>query len=351
MTSRRTTLLDVAKVLGVSHTTVALALKNHHRISKTRCLEVQRMAKKMGYQPDPFLSGLAAYRKMHGAAKFQGLIAWVDHWDAPKKMRQFREFEGYWLGAAAAAKRVGYQLQEIRWPQDYSADSFERILRARGVHGLLLPPHHAVLDWEGFDWSKFSTIRFGLSVQSPDANLVSADHMRAIVMAIEKIHSYGYRRIGLIAGKQYDRKLGGSFTGGYCHQQIALKLQPALLPLLTDYGSRDAAGLKKQSNALLQWLKKHQPDAVLTTDAEIPGLIKELGYRIPKDIAVAGTTIYDIPVDTGIDQHPEAIGRIAMEMLVKQINMGERGEPEDPCRILVESRWQDGKSLPRRHAG
>jgi hypothetical protein len=35
-------------------------------------------------------------------------------------------------------------------------------------------------------------------------------------------------------------------------------------------------------------------------------------------------------------------------MLVKQININERGEPSAPCRILVESTWQDGKSLPRR---
>jgi hypothetical protein len=33
-------------------------------------------------------------------------------------------------------------------------------------------------------------------------------------------------------------------------------------------------------------------------------------------------------------------------MLVSQINLNERGEPEDPSRILIESRWRDGKSLP-----
>jgi len=76
-------------------------------------------------------------------------------------------------------------------------------------------------------------------------------------------------------------------------------------------------------------------------------MLRELGYSIPQDIAVAGTTVLDIPgVDTGIDQHPEAIGRIAVEMLVKQINVSERGEPRDPCRILVESRLKDGNSLP-----
>jgi hypothetical protein len=61
---------------------------------------------------------------------------------------------------------------------------------------------------------------------------------------------------------------------------------------------------------------------------------------------VAGTSPYDILVDAGIDQCPSAIGQIAAEMLIKQISLNERGEPADPCRILVESRWQDGKSLP-----
>ena len=64
---------------------------------------------------------------------------------------------------------------------------------------------------------------------------------------------------------------------------------------------------------------------------------------------MAGTSICDIPVDAGIDQHSIEIGRIAMQMLIKQINIGERGSSANPCRIFVESRWQDGQSLPRRN--
>ena len=56
-------------------------------------------------------------------------------------------------------------------------------------------------------------------------------------------------------------------------------------------------------------------------------MIRKLGHRIPQDIAVAGTSVADIPVDAGINQ---------------------RGEPSAPCRILVESTWQDGKFLPCR---
>ena len=348
LNSKRTTLHDIAKRLGVSHTTVALALKNHHRISLERRKEVQRMAKKMGYHPDPFLSGLAAYRKRHGSAKFQGVIGWINHWNQPSRMRQFREFDDYWHGTKKAAERFGYKLEEIPWSKDCSAKRFEKILLTRGVQGVLVPPHHEIIDWGDFDWSKFSVIRFGMSVQNPDSNLVSADHFRAVTMAVQRISEYGYQRIGLIAGEAYNQKLGGGFVGGFCHAQIMLKFNPALPPLLTDYGTRDSGGMMRQKQALRQWLAAHKADAVLTTDMEIPGLIRELGHRIPQDIAVAGTSISDIPVDAGINQHSKAIGTIALEMLAKQINVSERGEPSNPCRILVESTWQDGKSLPRR---
>jgi len=98
----------------------------------------------------------------------------------------------------------------------------------------------------------------------------------------------------------------------------------------------------------VEMYKEVRPDAVLTALAEVPGLIRRLGYRIPQDIAVAGTSVLDIPVDAGVDQRPQEIGRIAVEMLVKQININERGEPLAPCRILIESTWQNGKSMPRR---
>ena len=104
----------------------------------------------------------------------------------------------------------------------------------------------------------------------------------------------------------------------------------------------------KARESLKQWMRKHGPDAVLTSVPHVPGMIRELGYRVPERVGVAGTSVYDVPVEAGINQNPEAIGRIAVEMLVGQINVNERGEPAAPCRILVESLWQDGKSLPKR---
>jgi DNA-binding LacI/PurR family transcriptional regulator len=191
-------------------------------------------------------------------------------------------------------------------------------------------------------------IRFGLSVPTPDSHLVTADHLRGTIMALQRIDSYGYQRIGMVVCGDFDRRLGGNYTGGFYAAEKLFRFPHTIPPLLTDERRyRESPG--KAGDALAAWLRRHDPDAILTSVPQVPLMIRDRGYRIPQDIAVAGTSVYDVPVDSGINQNPEAIGRIAVEMLVAQINVNERGEPASPCRILVESLWQDGKSLPRRH--
>jgi DNA-binding LacI/PurR family transcriptional regulator len=341
---KRVTVYDIARQAGVSHTTVALALRNHHRISESRRKQIQKIAKELGYEPDPFLATLASYRAQVHPPKVQSAIAWINHWEQPERLRgAHREFDAYWHGANAAARRFGYRLDEIRWESDYSAKRFEQILLTRGIRGVLIPPHAIPPDWGDFDWGKFSVIRFGLSVPKPDSHLVTSDQLRAVLMGVRRIKELGYERIGLVMPQDTDERLGGNFIGGFAAAQQFFRL-PALPPLLTAercYAEEPDKGLR----LLQQWLKRHKPDALLTFVVHLPPMLRKLGYRIPQDIAVAGTGI-DVPVDAGLDQHSEAIGRMAVEMLVAQVNLNERGEPTDPCRILIESRWRDGTSMP-----
>lgn len=349
MLAKRITLRDVADQLGVSHTTVAMALRNHHSISPKRREQVQQMAEKLGYRPDPFLSSLAAYRKQISPVKIQGAVAWVNHWEQlASALGKLEYYIGIRRGAAQAAERLGYHLDDIHWSAECSAKRFEQILLARGVRGVLIPPHSKPPDWGDLDWSKFSIVRFGLSVPRPDSNLVTVDHFRAVIMAVQHMTDYGYQRIGFVVNGEYNLRLGGSYIGGFLAAQEMLKLRPALPPLKMAWPDHASGTVAAQKTALRNWLKRHTPDAILTTEGDLPDLVRALGYRIPEDIAVAATTVHDIPVDAGIEQHSEAVGRIAMETLAKQMNINECGEPPDPTRILVEARWQDGKSLPQR---
>lgn len=345
MSDKRVTLRDIAKHVGVTHAAVSMALRNHPSIPEARRRQIQTVAREMGYVPDPYLAALAAYRRRNVPAGIRSAIAWINHWEQPDDLRRHREFDLYWRGATEAARRYGYNLEEIRWLPEYSARRFEQILLTRGIRGVLIPPHAKAPDWGDFDWSKFSIVRFGLSVPSPDSHLVTADQLRAVLMAVRTLAEYGYQRIGLVVPADADRRLGGGFVGGFSSAGQSFHL-PVVPPLLAE----EPLYLEKPEtarNLLARWLNRHKPDAVLTAVAQIPALLRQLGYRIPKDLAVAGTAV-DVPVDAGIDQHSEAIGRIAVETLVSQINLNERGEPADPYRVLVESRWRDGQSAPRR---
>lgn len=342
----RVTLKDIATKVGVTKTTVSLALRGRQGVSEAIRAQIRRVADEMGYVADPILHRLAEYRRTNETASFQGVIAWLNHWLKPELLRSFHEFEQYWRGAKLATKRMGYRLEESIWPADRPAKQAEQALLDRSVLGLLIPPHPPEVEWNDFDWRKFSLIRFGLSMRQVDSNLVTADHQRGMVMAIKKIHDYGYCRIGFVYNQAHDCSMGGNFLSGFLWAQRLLRVKHAIPPLNSE--TKTAQFVARTKRDLDVWMKKYKPDAILTARPETPKLLSELGYLIPRDVAVASTSPYDISVDAGIDQCPKAIGQIAAEMLIKQISLNEHGEPPEPCRILVESRWQDGKSLPPR---
>ncbi len=343
--AQRVTLRDLAVKAGVSHVTVSRALRNDPSISAARRAAVKKIAGEMGYRPDPALAALAAYRFARQTHRIQNGLAWVNRYQDPKQWRKYGELSAYWTGAEKAAQRFGYHLEEIIWPPAEPVKRLEKILDARGVRGILVMPHHFPLDWSDFDWGKFSAVRFGMSVRNPDVHAVTSDQLRAVVMAMERIRQHGYERIGLVVPKDFDRHLGGNYVGGFfaAHELFDLgQLVPPLATEITVYQEQPA----RARAALERWLQKHRPDAVLATVKEVPAMLREIGVRIPKDLAVAGSSILDLPLDAGINQNSEMIGRIAVETLISQINLNERGQPLAPCRILTESFWQDGWSLP-----
>ena len=211
----RVTLKDIAAKVGVTKTAVSLALRDGPGVSLALREKIRRVAGEMGYVADPILQRLAEYRRTGETARFQSVIAWLNHWTQPERLRSYHEFELYWRGAKLAARRLGYRLEEFVWPADCPAKRAEERLRERGVLGLLIPPHKPEVNWGDFDWSKFSLMRFGLSVRQVDSNLVTADHQRAMVMAVKKIHDCGYRRIGLVYDAAHDRSMGGNLYGGF----------------------------------------------------------------------------------------------------------------------------------------
>ncbi|RME68496.1 MAG: LacI family transcriptional regulator, partial [Verrucomicrobia bacterium] len=231
----RPSMRDIARILNISHATVSMALRNNPRISKRRREQVQRVAKELGYRPDPMLSSLAIYRQSKQARPIAATLAWINRWSNPRQLRSYSEYDQYWRGAEDAARRLGYRLDEFPVGAEMSGKRLNDILLARGIQGILIPPHNPDERWIdlGIDWQKFAIVRFGFGIADLRADVIGNDQMRSAELAVSCIHKNGYRAIGFVTDHLFDLRTGANFRMGYLRameMQGLRTIPPLVLP-------------------------------------------------------------------------------------------------------------------------
>jgi LacI family transcriptional regulator len=338
----RVTLKDVAAVVGVSAVTVSLALRNHPKIPARRRDAIQAAARRMGYQLDAMAAALVHKRWQSVVHPINAAVAWLNHWKDPQQLRRYREFELYWQGAKQAAEKLGFRLDEFVVDASLPFRRLETILHSRNIQGVLVPPHGGQAITEinpaSLDWRRYSVVKLGYSVSALPAHIVTSNHVSGAMLAFRKIQEYGYHRIGYHGyGRPMTRSRAGFLM---CQGELPLEQRLPVLALSLD-SAPDLCQLD-------DWLQTNTPDAILTEVAELPAALEKLGVRVPRDVALASTSVLDGNVDAGIYQYSDDIGRVAVETLISFIFNHQTGFPARPCETLVEGGWRDGFMLPDR---
>jgi DNA-binding LacI/PurR family transcriptional regulator len=295
----------------------------------------------MGYQPNAAATALAHFKQQSKSVPIQAAIAWINAWPDPKKLRSYQEFDRYWQGASKAAEKFGFRLEEFIVNEDMPLRRIEKILLTRGMNAILIPPHGEIpVNWNAMHWEHFSAVRFGRALEGlPPFHSVTTDQSANGSLAFQKIREKGYSRIGFVGGESPQRL----YVAGFLQAQLNVSESSRLPPLLL-HGD-DPPDTQKR---LATWIKKYKPDAIFTEIIRVPQMLKEMGYRVPQDIGLAGTSVLDIAVDAGIDQHVEEVGRVAVLVLISLINDNDLGGPAIQREILIKGEWVDGSSLPFR---
>ncbi len=340
--TRRVTLSDIAASLGISTMSVSRAMRNQPRTSAELRDRVLRKAREMGYRPDPALSALVQYRQGKAPASINSVLAWFNQWPDPKKLRDFREFDLYWRGAQASAEKLGFRLEEFVVNDAMPPDRLKTILQTRDIRGILVPPGPFNHDWMGrFDWSGFSLVGLTKMPESLPIHSVTSHQVHNVMRAMAEMRSLGYRRIGLVANAWTAR----GYYAGHLWDQLAHPDETRLPACLLNEET-----LASEMPRFEAWWREHRPDAILTEFPSIPDRLKTMGLRVPRDLGLAALTVLDCPIDAGIYQNPEEIGRVGVLVLASLINDGDMGFPRVKRQILIEGTWINGNSLPARKA-
>lgn len=219
---------------------------------------------------------------------------------------------------------------------------FSDILRARGIHGVILGRLPVSLHGLDLEWEWFSCVALGLTLETPQLHHVAENHFFTTRHAMQQCIDRGYRRIGFGFSTPNDYpRVGDRWIGGYLCQQR--RLDPAdRIPIYEgDPGNR---------SEFIAWFKRWRPDALLVSVATaVIKWLKEAGYRVPEDVGVVELRNERPELGhAGVYYVPAKIGALGVETLVGLIHRGERGIPTDPHEALLRGRWLEGSTLPRR---
>jgi LacI family transcriptional regulator len=352
---RRATQLDVARAAGVHNATVSLALRNSPSISEKTRKRIQAIAAQLGYQPDPALRALAAYRRRLSAGRKTETIAYVTNEGSRWGWRELPAESQYHLGAQRKAEEYGYQLEHF-WLSEpgMTPRRLSNMLFHRGITGLLLAAHRPGRDEPlDFDWPQFGAVKIGSLPYAPALHRVASDWCGNIRLAMRRTIAAGYRRPGLILPTWWDDRVDQALSLGFITEQNRLPAEdrvPIFFGPLSPFVSRERQRPSTESDPatnISQWLGEFQPDVILGSFLHISSTLAALGLEAPRNIAFVdpfnGSPEGGV---AGVRHNLERVGEIAVELLVAQLQQNLLGLPTIPATTLVEGAWCDGASLP-----
>jgi DNA-binding LacI/PurR family transcriptional regulator len=336
-----TSIREIARSLGLSHTTVSEALRESPRVNPVTRRRVQKAARAAGYRPNPLAGALMSEMRRARSGTFRGVIAILDlegpDSRPPRSNRYHRELV---RGASARAAELGFKAETIVTASEGISDSrLDTILQARGIRGLLLLPIAGRADLSGLDWSRYAGIYTDYLIESPALHAVCPDHYRSMVFAVQKLHALGYRRLGLILHTDHDSRLLHRWEAAFhtYHEHNAQKeaLPPLVIPEL-------------EKASFIRWFKAKRPDAVLCHRAEVMEWMKECGAQIPQTHGFCCLNVTsNTETSSGLDLQPSLLGARGVELLIAALHRNDCGVPEHPSTTTIPARWVDGPTLRR----
>lgn len=333
---------DVAARLGVSPTTVSLAMKNHPRISEATKAKVLQACQEMGYQPDPVAQALAQKGVLLEGSRFLGTLAVLEDEDRHRitKNHPLRKILDQKLEEACL--KMGYRIDcFVVGNTEREQRSLNRILQARGIRGLIIyGSNHEVHQW-ALDWETFAAVAYSGSLHEHFIHNVMSSSYQDVYDAVIRLQEMGYCRPGYFMDDARFDYWDAGFSFAFGSGEKRLKTTRLILEANLCEEERDAK--------FLQWLDRYQPDVLVTRYSEsILKILEKKGIRIPEDLGYFCLDVWEsIQHFSGLLQSREAVDQVVIDLLHGMLTRNEFGPPEKPFCIQIPCAWNEGETLKR----
>lgn len=344
---KRITLADIAKKAGYHPTTISMALRNHPRLPAATTEKIKALAEEMGYQPDPALGALVAYRRNTSPKQQAAPLAYLTNWRTEFGWKDTTTHRAFYEGALARAKHLGYKIDHF-WlgKPGLSHERINDILLARGIRGLIIASHQAGVDQEPrIQWEKFSSVKIDFYPTSLHVHTISNDQRAIIQLAFRKAMDAGYKRIGFVMPNWWDTYVNYAWSAGFLASQLLVPEEDRVPIKIFDDGSLAEDGMPVAE--FQKWREQHQPEVVISFHEFVEAAFKTLQVKNPEDFAYIDVCPKSKDSDhAGVFNNCERVGELSVEILAGQLQRNQVGLPNYPTVTKVEGSWIAGPSLP-----
>ncbi len=348
-TKFRVLLREIADKTGISRMAVSLALRGKSGVSEGTRKKVLKVAKELGYEPDPEVAKLLSHIRAKRSLDTKACLALLTSGATLQDWKRYSTERKYVEGAHARAKEYGYHIEEF-WINEpgMTLSRLSNIIWSRGIEGVIIAPLQTRLSGKvarsiRLDFNLFSAVEISETVEWPDLDRAVHDQYTSMLKALDELSGLNYQTIGLVLEEALDLRVNGKWTAAYLryrNQWDAKRLPP---PLILDF---------PRQAAFDRWFDRYRPNAIISVDRFGLQLLIKRGLDVPGDLGYASLDVdgdADVYPDvSGIDQNSEIVGAAAVDMLVAAIHRGHRGIPSHPVRVEVEGSWKPGKSTVKK---
>ena len=309
----RTSLKDLAKELGVSIATVSRALRSSPEIGAEMQQKVKALAKALNYRPNPFAQSL---RKE--APRVIGVVV-------PNLVTHY--YAAVLDGIEDEARREGYSVISANTHEDSEVEvkAIDNFINLH-VEGIVACLAQSTTDYKHFEEIAdmgIPLVFFGRTCLQEKFSSVMANGDVAAQEATQHLIDTGSKRIAFIGGPNH-LDMVRRRKHGYLEA-----LRENKIPIERELVVCEKIDYDWAYEATLKLLDEQKPDAILAFNDIITfgafTAIKQLGLRIPDDVALIGFTDdvhagYVTPRLSAIVDQSYEMGTETCKLLLKNIN-------------------------------
>ena len=323
---RRPTIIDVARIAGVSKSTVARALNNGPEVNQQTRETVLAAARTAGYERNHLAVGMRSGRS--------GMIGLV----IPDIANPFWAEVARGAQDRAADHGVSLLVFSSNWDHDREARHLSALRQAR-VDGAIINP---VADsFDDLDRFGLPFVLIGSSAERfPETSSVGSDIAQAVRLGLDHLVSKGHEAPALIVGPK-SRIARARFLRSVFDHCVNRDIDPATL--LIEEGEYTVEGGRAAMERLLRSHRSGHLSVFAANDLMALGAVlavRDAGLICPEDVSILGfdgipAGAFSWPGLTTIEKPARAMGRRAIESLFDEIaGRADHSRIYLPCRLV-----------------